>query len=479
MLNCFKLNKIDYAKVALNSDFKQAEWLNKNSVCTNGQETKIVYNSAWTLDQSYKYTTFVLDDIRYQAKELGLVPVFITVTLPSRFHPFTTYKNGKKYSNKNYENKSINDGYKELVAFFRHLQNSFRIDRKRVKTKYFRVIEPHKSFVPHLHAIVWLPKDAIFSFRQHQLNTIKLFDFSMKPLVSGAGEDFKVLDDEGYAVLYLLKYAQKTLKGEAWIRGWQKHNKLSRLSTSTRGSVPRQVFKKLSQFIKYDEKSDLPWFRQMLAVTDITISMFEIPTLECPILKSRRELRSVGRDYQVFINKEVYYRAKSEPSLYCPYNRYVMDYKLTYVKSYRTMSHEIYHFPLEGDNPIVTLYDSRDSRFVEEDYTALTIGKSIKESYELGSNGKYSEEIISYHDNDFSDVPNCASLMFGKEFIPPVDERFSHSHSIVDDSYTIVIDYVDDSTLEVHEEIVESFWDGIDYEYTPKEDDLEFFGLDF
>ena len=103
-----------------------------------------IQNRAWSL---YNY-----------AKERNLECLFITLTLPSEYHPYRTLSSGQKIKNKSYRGFSPDQGSKKLSRMLKTIfddrayKNIPKDDRC-----YFRVVEPHKSGVPHLHISLFVP----------------------------------------------------------------------------------------------------------------------------------------------------------------------------------------------------------------------------------------------------------------------------------------------------------------------------------
>ncbi|GAB6073826.1 hypothetical protein JCM15786_04830 [Nautilia lithotrophica] len=107
------------------------------------------------------------------AKSLNLVPIFITLTIPSEYHKYKYVKayNGKevKVKNNNFNSDNENLTPKDLVEilskYFKQVMNmrAFR-DIPKNKRLYFKVIEPHKTGDPHLHAMFYLPPESVCKF---------------------------------------------------------------------------------------------------------------------------------------------------------------------------------------------------------------------------------------------------------------------------------------------------------------------------
>jgi len=164
--------------------------------------------------------SFIEDKFSYlnsEFTEKGLVPIFFTATLPSEFHSFPRNDifigDGSKdndfrlVGNEISFNKfshQIRFGAKKLQELHRNIYKDFKVNRKYQKDtiKFIKVIEPHKSLLPHMHCIYYCPAEYLIQFKRHIFNQIKLLGFNKK------GSDLRELDNKG-AVQYLLKYINK------------------------------------------------------------------------------------------------------------------------------------------------------------------------------------------------------------------------------------------------------------------------------
>lgn len=193
------------------------------------------------------------------AKILGLSPVFLTITLPDRFHP----------SSKNYDDSlTVRDGVRYLSDAWRSFRDLkiFRRIKKSLGQNiiYIKVIEPHKSGVPHLHVMLFLPKRFIIN-RDKRLSMRHIFKrHFVSDGASTYAQNFKYTwhNEAGGAVAYIMKYLNKTFKNaledrmtlEAY---YYAHNSIIRF-TCSRTLVPLYLHRK----IKHD-----PRFRNFLQVT--------------------------------------------------------------------------------------------------------------------------------------------------------------------------------------------------------------------
>lgn len=164
------------------SDFTKNAYINSNRYIAELQ------NRAWSI---FEY-----------AQSKNLVNVFVTLTLPSEYHPFKTLQNGKKIKNKSFiddEAHNPKNATKELSKMLKKVFDSriYKTIPKDLRC-YFRVTEPHKSGVPHLHISFFIPQDRVEKFK----NMIH------KKFVH---TQHKVESNIHNPVSYLMKYILKTL----------------------------------------------------------------------------------------------------------------------------------------------------------------------------------------------------------------------------------------------------------------------------
>ncbi len=174
--------------------------------------------------ERFQRRSFIQDKFNFlnsEFTEKGLVPIFFTATLPSEFHAFPrndvfigsgSLDNDFRFVGSeisfNKFSHQIRLGAEKLQQLHRNIYKDFRINRKYQKDtiKFIKVIEPHKSLLPHMHCIYYCPPEYLTQFKRHIFNQIKLLGFNKK------GCDLKDLDNKG-AIYYLLKYINKELLG--------------------------------------------------------------------------------------------------------------------------------------------------------------------------------------------------------------------------------------------------------------------------
>ena len=185
------------------------------------------YDHEWTNKQQQLYHTDRFNYLHLDAIERNLTPVFITLTLPSEYHQFKSDKNGGHIPNPNWDGSTVNDGYKELLRIFRSLYHNYQRDVNgktvRETLTYSRVVEPHKDYTPHLHAVVYV-EDA---------EKYKTFFDGVVARNKLKQVDFEKLGKAKQSIAYLLKYVGKTVNNaNAEIQGWKKVHKIVTVRTS-------------------------------------------------------------------------------------------------------------------------------------------------------------------------------------------------------------------------------------------------------
>ena len=253
-----------YIKTSREREEKSKRFLSKISFINSktGEIKSIEYSLQRKYRQDYLFYKGVSDYINVLANIKGYVPIFITITLPSRYHFYKKRKtDGKIICNRKSKEKNpfelnriIKEGYQLLNKAFREIIRQGQRHDWRIDILYIRVIEPHKSFTPHLHAIIFIPSNKVKKMVKVIKNKIKLY---------GLGKEHKIeiLKDVTKGSAYILKYLQKTLHAKTdnlyLYDGWRKSNRI-RIFTHSLVGIDRNIFNKLvNHFIlkevkKYD-----------------------------------------------------------------------------------------------------------------------------------------------------------------------------------------------------------------------------------
>jgi len=199
----YGLNQIDYNKVQKKlkqqRDFLQYSYLydriNKNSIPLKD----LVISPNHSPNRYYSEIQNRINTLTKVAKQKGLKPLFMTLTLPSEYHQYKTTKQGKLISNPKYNGTSPKDAVIELTKMFSRLRHDRSLkELSKDQRIYFRVNEPHKDGTPHTHILLFIPQERIERIKKA---FYRLFD--------NKGNDIQ--DDIKGSAAYIMKYINKTL----------------------------------------------------------------------------------------------------------------------------------------------------------------------------------------------------------------------------------------------------------------------------
>ena len=364
----FNSNKIlksyQYARIAYKQDKKTRLFLQNANIFNKvtGEINKIEYNKEWHLNQTYLYNTFRIDWLNKEELKAGKIPIFLTITLPSKFHPKSL-----KFDN----SLSVQQGYEELNKIFREIYNQFRVNRKFQKIKYIRVIEPHKSFIPHLHAVCYVDTNLVQDFKKHFYRIKRKYQLKQV--------DYKQLEKADFAVTYLLKYVKKTLEGDDVYRGWRIHHKINRVLTMSNlnNGMTRDIFKRITKFIKFDVSDSRNYLEQILSKIYIE--------------------RMMINEFGEVLNFKSYGKIESEYSVYVVYEKSKKINDLTYDKEIindEMIFEDEYLIKLK----YLRIYDRDEKLFDLEDYQFYVD--------DVGWNVKESETMLIYEYEDMKIITN-------------------------------------------------------------------------
>ncbi|MEA3497610.1 MAG: replication endonuclease [Campylobacterota bacterium] len=187
------------------------------------------------------------------AKDKGLKPVFVTLTAPSQYH--RKYQDGNLHIDPNETAKALTQVWNK----FTNLQ-VFQKMKKELGhgLVYFRVYEPHKSAVPHLHAMIFIPVNYILAVKKKY----KEYFSSSSWGANKNAIDFKYTwyKQGGGAVGYIMKYITKTFKDEdtkavQHAVYWYIKHKVRRF-LSSRTLAPLSLYRKVRYYFKGKYKDD-------------------------------------------------------------------------------------------------------------------------------------------------------------------------------------------------------------------------------
>lgn len=163
-----------------------------------------------------------------EAERKEFVPLFMTITLPSEYHPFKLI-NKKFIHNPKFNGTPPREAVKALTKRFAKLRNDRALREIGKENRiYYRVNEPHKSGTPHTHILYYVPKESIN-------RVISAF----KRLFKEEGNDIRF--DLRNAGAYVMKYINKTLpkakneklsKKDRYLNAWYSQYGITRFSSS-------------------------------------------------------------------------------------------------------------------------------------------------------------------------------------------------------------------------------------------------------
>lgn len=245
----YGLDPLDYEAIDKKLDFQKAFIENKFfdfDFAENKSALEFTYSANLNPNKYFAEMNNRINSIFQHSKNLDLMPVFCTITAPSKYHQ--TDKNRKLIY-------SPNETAKALTQIFNKFTNLQVFQRMKKETNhgliYFRVYEPHKSGVPHCHIMLFLPKNYILEVKN------KFFEYFTN--AERWGNNKKSLDfrytfyNVNGAISYIMKYVTKTFKNEndttnkAWY--WYIKNRVRRFLTS-RTLAPLEIYRKVRYFFK-------------------------------------------------------------------------------------------------------------------------------------------------------------------------------------------------------------------------------------
>jgi hypothetical protein len=256
----------NYYQVSIQKEQKQKGYLKSLKVLN--RTTSEFLNLDYDFEKKYKeyarITQQRISTIEQMARDRGYVSLFITLTLPSHFHPFKSisHKGERLYTKRNSEFgfDSIEEAIKSGYQFLNHIYKTFY---KRVKnfTKqdlfYVKTIEAHTTLIPHLHCLLFFPIEHYDSIKAVYNRVIEHYELQRTDL-----EQVSIKENISCASRYILKYIVKTLNDNndyfsaRVLDGWKRENKIRTLSNS---QIPLNlgIYKKIYFSISNIEKKKI------------------------------------------------------------------------------------------------------------------------------------------------------------------------------------------------------------------------------
>lgn len=260
-------NLKNYYEISTTKEKKQKSYLSRLNLCNTktGEVSKLDYD----FEKEYKKYCKLIEQksfaIEHLANELGYTSVFLTFTLPSRFHPFISrkVKNGERIyvaKNEDFAFTSLDEAIEKGYIFLNELIRTFY---KRVKNYvgdkffYIKVFEPHSTMLPHLHYICFFPSEYLNAIKGVYQRVISHYELHQVDF-----EECKFRDNIQSTTRYLLKYITKNIadsKDNFTIRshdGWKRKHKI-RVVTSSDIGLNQFIYKKLYYALSPEIKSEI------------------------------------------------------------------------------------------------------------------------------------------------------------------------------------------------------------------------------
>ncbi|MCT7444442.1 replication endonuclease [Aliarcobacter cryaerophilus] len=255
-----------YINHSIHKESKQKSYLQHTAFLN--PKTGEYLNIDYDFEKKYKEYSRISEQraltIQELAKRKEFCSVFITLTLPSHFHPFKSIatKQGRLYveENKDFAFSSIQEA---VTNGYQELNNIYQTFYKRVKnyTKddlyYVKAIENHQTTIPHLHLVLYFPLEKFDFVKGVFKRVVEHFELDRIDF-----EEVSFKENINYASKYLLKYIIKDLNNSSDILkarildGWKRYHKI-RVLTTSQLPLNVMVYKKIYKSVSFTEKNKI------------------------------------------------------------------------------------------------------------------------------------------------------------------------------------------------------------------------------
>lgn len=255
-----------YYQHSIEKETKQKSYLEYYKFINTSTNQTLSIN--YDFEKKYKEYSRITEQraltIQELAKRKEYCSVFITLTLPSKYHPFKSVKTdkGRLYVEDNKDfifsslKEAVSNGYKDLnniyQTFYKRVKNYVKND-----LYYVKAVENHSTMIPHLHLVLYFPFEYLDSVKGVFKRVVEHFKLDRTDL-----EEVAFKDNVNYASKYLLKYIIKDLNNGADIfkarvlDGWKRFHKI-RVLTSSLLPLNVMVYKKIYNAVSFIEKNKI------------------------------------------------------------------------------------------------------------------------------------------------------------------------------------------------------------------------------
>ncbi|QKF77618.1 hypothetical protein [Arcobacter defluvii] len=330
-----------YYQHSIEKEQKQKSYLEHHKFINLSKKETLSIN--YDFEKKYKEYSKITEQraltIQELAKRKEFCSVFITLTLPSKYHPFRSVatQKGRLYVEDNKD--FIFGSLKEAVSYgYKELNNIYQTFYKRVKNYvkndlyYIKAVENHSTMIPHLHLVLYFPFEYLDSVKGVFKRVVEHFKLDRTDL-----EEVAFKDNVNYASKYLLKYIIKDLNNGSDIfkarvlDGWKRFHKI-RVLTSSLLPLNVMVYKKIYNSVSFIEKNKINFksddnIVSMKEKIDLEVQELGLPiylffqdnfSIEKTVVKnSDRKITRVGEKSSIFKvkliseKKDKYYKIKT------------------------------------------------------------------------------------------------------------------------------------------------------------------------
>jgi len=214
----------------------------------------IVMSANHNSDRYYAEIQNRINTLIKEANNNHLIPIFMTLTLPSEYHKMKTDKSTKKLiSNKKYNHVPPKEAIKQLTRMWSRLRHDRSLkELTKDERIFYRVNEPHKDGTPHTHILLYVPS-----------NTVNRVVNAFKRLFGTKANNIQT--NIRNASAYIMKYINKTLplskkehltEKEKYLNAWYSKHKIIRFNSS-RTLAPLKLYRLLYSKFSLEELTKL------------------------------------------------------------------------------------------------------------------------------------------------------------------------------------------------------------------------------
>jgi hypothetical protein len=214
----------------------------------------LVVSANHNSDRYYALIQNRINTLSNEAKEKNLLPIFMTLTLPSSYHKMKIdKKTNSLVKNPKYNYIQPKEAVKHLTKMFSKLRHDRSLkELSKEQRMYFRVNEPHKNGTPHTHILLFVPKGSI---KRVVIAFERLFDIKANDIQTNIKN----------ATSYVMKYINKTLplskkanlsKKEKYLNAWYCKHRITRFNCS-RTLAPLSLYRLLYEKFNLKELTKL------------------------------------------------------------------------------------------------------------------------------------------------------------------------------------------------------------------------------